>query len=64
MKRHADPRQLDLFAWADARPRAVVLDAIPRIARRMWKEIHEPRVERAGRLIELTPSPPVLRRSA
>lgn len=39
--RKVDERQLDLFAWADARPTAKVLSIIPGLARRMWAERHK-----------------------
>jgi hypothetical protein len=39
-KRKVDPAQGDLFAWADSRPTAIILNAIPGIARRMWRERH------------------------
>jgi hypothetical protein len=38
MKHKPDPRQLDLFAWADQRPTAKIISAIPGIARRIWRE--------------------------
>ena len=38
MKRKPDPKQLDLFAWADHRPTAKIISAIPGIARRIWRE--------------------------
>lgn len=38
MKPKPDPRQLDLFEWAAKRPTAKLLDALPGIARRMWRE--------------------------
>jgi hypothetical protein len=38
MKHKPNPTQLDLFAWADQRPTAKVLSAIPGIARRIWRE--------------------------
>jgi hypothetical protein len=38
MKRKPIPAQLDLFAWADQRPSAKVISAIPGIARRIWRE--------------------------
>lgn len=52
-KRVADPNQGDLFAWADSRPRAIILNAIPRIAARMWSERFGPIHQREGRLIDL-----------
>lgn len=39
-KRKNDTRQLDLLAWAAARPTAKVISAIPGIAKRMWRERH------------------------
>lgn len=41
MKKHKpNPAQLDLFAWAAARPSAKVISAIPGLAKRMWRERH------------------------
>jgi hypothetical protein len=37
-KRKANPAQLDLFEWAAKRPTAKMLDALPGIARRLWRE--------------------------
>jgi hypothetical protein len=31
-------KQLDLFAWADSRPSAEIIDWIPHLAKRMWAE--------------------------
>lgn len=39
-RRKVHPDQLDLFAWAAARPTAKVISAIPGIAKRMWRERH------------------------
>ncbi|ESX12063.1 hypothetical protein X766_31070 [Mesorhizobium sp. LSJC255A00] len=39
-KRHIDPAQLDLFAWAATRPTAKIISAIPGLAKRMWRERH------------------------
>ncbi len=65
MSRHSDPAQMDLFAWADARPSAKVLDAIPCIAKRMWRERLEPIAHREGRLVTFPPAlaAPVTRRA-
>jgi hypothetical protein len=38
MNRKPTPAQLDLFVWADQRPSAKVISAIPGIARRIWRE--------------------------
>ncbi|WP_185970432.1 MULTISPECIES: hypothetical protein [unclassified Mesorhizobium] len=35
-----DPAQLDLFVWAQKRPTAKVISAIPGLAKRMWRERH------------------------
>lgn len=66
MTRRPDPDQMDLFAWAENRPTAVILDAIPRIAKRMWRERLEPIAQREGRLVNFPPTPaaPEVRRTA
>ena len=38
MKKKRDDRQLDLFAWAASRPTAKILDMIPGLAKRLWRE--------------------------
>lgn len=53
MKR--DPRQLDLFEWAERRPSAIILSIIPGIARNMWRDLHRPIVYRQGELVQLRP---------
>ncbi|SHF04669.1 hypothetical protein SAMN02745157_1511 [Kaistia soli DSM 19436] len=35
-----DPRQLDLFDWADQRPTAQIFTIIKGLAKRMWRERH------------------------
>jgi hypothetical protein len=45
--------QLDLFEWAENRPTAKILDAIPRIAKRMWAERFDPIAVREGRLVPM-----------
>ncbi|MHA6641326.1 hypothetical protein [Mesorhizobium sp. A623] len=49
--------QLDLLEWADNRPTAKILDAIPRIARRMWDERGLLPAAREGDLVVLHPQP-------
>ncbi len=53
MTRKPDPRQLDLFAWADSRPTAKVLSAIPGIAKRMWRERHMQQPNNPPRVLPL-----------
>ncbi|NMG39905.1 hypothetical protein GRZ55_11685 [Chelativorans sp. ZYF759] len=45
--------QLDLFEWAANRPTAKILDAIPRIAKRMWAERLDPIAAREGTLVPM-----------
>lgn len=49
------PEQLDLFAWADARPSAEVISAIPGIAARVWRELYQPRKRIDGTVLEFRP---------
>lgn len=50
------PRQLDLFLWADSRPSAQIIDALPRILARidMLRDYHVPNPPKPADVIELT----------
>ena len=60
------PQQLDLFAWADSRPSAEIVNFIPHVIRQIYRQRGQPRVERDGRLIDFPPTPavPEIRRTA
>ena len=57
------PVQLDLFAWADNRPSAQIIDAIPAIVRRIWRERNQQTHQHAGQVITL-PRPMPERKTA
>lgn len=51
------PQQLDLFAWADSRPSAEIVDFIPHVVRQIYRQRGQPRVERGGELVTFPPAP-------
>lgn len=52
-KRREDTTQLDLLEWAANRPTATILDALPGIARRLWRERHMQQPNNPPRVIPL-----------
>lgn len=52
-KRPAHDVQMDLFAWAENRPSAKIISAIPGIAKRMWRERHMQQPNNSPQIVPL-----------